>query len=180
MKPGDFDTLGVFRIAALGGPATPIATDATANSVTVSPDGKQIAYIAQAQSESQIVAIDPDGANRHVLAKRPLGLGFWFVEWSPLPNTLAAVAMVKEEMGLVSVELPAGSIRELSVSGWGAVGQPAWSPDGSTIFTPLCHWGWQSDDLPDLGIRCEHGSPPAPNVGCNGLQSVLSIRDRHG
>jgi hypothetical protein len=39
-------------------------------------------------------------------------------------------------MGLVSVELPAGSIRELSVSGWGAVGQPAWSPDGSTIFAP--------------------------------------------
>ncbi len=39
-------------------------------------------------------------------------------------------------MGLVSVELPAGSIRELSVSGWGAVGQPAWSPDGSTIYTP--------------------------------------------
>jgi eukaryotic-like serine/threonine-protein kinase len=136
LKPGDFDTLGVFRIAALGGPATPIATDATTNSVTVSPDGKQIAYIAQTKRESQIVAIDPDGANRHVLAKRPLGLGFWFVEWSPMPNTMAAVATVKDEMGLVSVELPAGSIRELSVSGWGAVGQPAWSPDGSTIFTP--------------------------------------------
>ena len=140
LKPGDFDTLGVFRIAALGGPATPIATDATMYSVTVSPDGKQIAYIAQAQSESQIVAIDPDGANRHVLAKRPLGLGFWFVEWSPLSNTLAAVAIGKEDMGLVSIELPAGSIRELSVSGWGAVGQPAWSPDGSTIYTPAVQY----------------------------------------
>ena len=28
------------------------------------------------------------------------------------------------------------TIRELSVTGWGAVGQPAWSADGSTIFTP--------------------------------------------
>jgi serine/threonine protein kinase/Tol biopolymer transport system component len=136
LKPGDFDTLGVFRIATLGGPATPIATDATMHSVTVSPDGKQIAYIAETPSESQIVAIDPDGANRHVLAKRQRGLEFWFVEWSPLSNALAAVAIGKDDMGLVSVELPAGSIRELSVSGWGAVGQPAWSPDGSTIFTP--------------------------------------------
>lgn len=39
-------------------------------------------------------------------------------------------------MGLVRIDLPAGSIRELSVSGWGAVGQPAWSPDGATIFAP--------------------------------------------
>jgi eukaryotic-like serine/threonine-protein kinase len=53
LKPGNFDTLGVFRIAALGGPATPIATDARMYSVTVSADGKQIAYIAQAQSESE-------------------------------------------------------------------------------------------------------------------------------
>ena len=136
LKPGDFDTLGVSRIAALGGPATPIATDATMYSVTVSPDGKQIAYIAQTQKESQIVAIDPDGANRHVLAKRPLGLGFWFVEWSPMPNTLAAVASGEVDLGLVSVELPAGSIRELSVSGWASLGQPAWSPDGSAIYAP--------------------------------------------
>jgi Tol biopolymer transport system component len=136
LDPSDPDALGVFRIATLGGPATPLATDARMYSLTVSPDGKQIAYIAETQSESQIVAIDPEGTNRHVLAKRSLASGFWFIEWSPFLNTLAAIAIGQDDMGLVSVELPAGAIRDLSVSGWGAVGQPAWSPDGATIFAP--------------------------------------------
>ena len=126
----------MFRIATLGGPATPLATDARMYSLTVSPDGKQIAYIAETQIESQIVAIDPDGANRHVLARRPIALGFWGVEWSPSLNTLAAVAEGQDDLGLVTVELPAGTIRDLSVAGWGLVGQPAWSPDGTTVLAP--------------------------------------------
>lgn len=105
-------------------------------SVTVSPDGKHIAYIAQTKTESQIVAIDADGANPRVLARRPLALNFWFIEWSPFPDTMAAVAIGKHDMGLMTVDLQTGTTRDLSVSGWGAVGQPAWSPDGLTIFTP--------------------------------------------
>ena len=136
LDPSNPDALGVFRIATLGGPATPLAADARMYSVTVSPDGKQIAYISETPSESQIVAVDPDGANRRILARRPIGTAFWFVEWSPLPDTLAAVAIGEVDMRLVSIELPTGSIRELSVSGWGAVGQPAWSPDGTAVFAP--------------------------------------------
>jgi Tol biopolymer transport system component len=130
------NSLGVFRIATLGGPVTPLAADANGHSVTVSPDGRHIAYIAETPSESQIISIDSDGTNRQVISKRPLALRFWFIEWSPLPDTLAAVAIGEDDMGLVRIDLPAGSIRELSVSGWGAVGQPAWSPDGATIFAP--------------------------------------------
>ncbi len=136
LTPGEDDALGVFRIATLGGPATPLATDARMYSITVSPDGKQVAYIAWTKNESQIVAVDPDGSNRHILTKRPLELGFWFIEWSPTADAIAAVAIGKEDMGLVSVELPAGTIRELSVTGWKAVGQPAWGPDGTIIFCP--------------------------------------------
>jgi serine/threonine protein kinase len=130
------DSLGVFRIAALGGPATTLASDARSRSLTVSPDGKQIAYISQTSTESQIVAIDPDGSNRRVIARRPLARDFWFIEWSPLADALAAVAIGDEDMGLVRIDLQNGSIQELSTSGWGAVGQPAWSPDGATIFAP--------------------------------------------
>ncbi len=132
----DPEASGVFRIAILGGRLLPLATDALPNSVTVSPDGKQVCYIARTPSESLLVAIDSDGGNRHVLAKRPATFGFNFVEWSPSRNTLAAVAIGKEDNGLVKVDLPAGSITDLSVSGWGAIGQPAWSPDGVTIFAP--------------------------------------------
>jgi Tol biopolymer transport system component len=135
------DAYGVFRIATLGGPAIPVATDARMNSVAVSSDGKRIAYIAETPSESLIVAVDPDGGNRRALAKRPLALGFWFVEWSPSPNTLAAVAIGKEDMGLVRVELPSGAVDDLSVTGWAAVGQPLWSPDSATIFAPAISLG---------------------------------------
>jgi Tol biopolymer transport system component len=107
------------------------------NSVTVSPDGKKIAYISQTATESLLVAVDPDGASRRVLATRPAASGFSFVEWSPSENTLAAVALgEKQDMGLVRVELPAGTITDLSASGWGAIGQPAWSPDSAEIFAP--------------------------------------------
>ena len=131
----------VFRIATLGGPAALLdanvrTTDTRNGSITVSPDGKQVAYIDRTTTESLIVAVEPDGSNRHVLAKRPINRAFWFLEWSPSLDTLAAVADGDDDMGLVSVELPSGTMRDLSVRGWGAVGQPAWSPDGSTIFAP--------------------------------------------
>ena len=134
----DSDALGVFRIASVGGPATPLAKDARMRSVTVSPDGKQIAYISKTSSESLIVAVDPEGTKRRVLAKRPGALGFRYIEWSPSQDTMAAVATIKEDMGigLLSVDLRSGSTRELSVSGWGTIGQPAWSPDGGEIFAP--------------------------------------------
>jgi DNA-binding winged helix-turn-helix (wHTH) protein/Tol biopolymer transport system component len=130
------DALGIFRIATLGGPATPLATDAQGRSLTVSPDGNEIAYVAQTTVESFIVAIDSQGGNRRVLAKRPLALGFRFIEWSPSPDKMAAVVSVPGTMaiGLTSIDLRRGDIRDLSVTGWGTIGQPAWSPDSGQIY----------------------------------------------
>jgi serine/threonine protein kinase/Tol biopolymer transport system component len=168
LDPKNPNAYGVFRIAALGGPSTPVATDARMYSVTVSPDGKQVAYIAQTANESQIVGVDPDGGNRHILAKRPLALGFWFVEWSPLQNTLAAVAIGKEDMGLVRVDLPSGAVQDLSVSGWGAVGQPAWSPDGATIYSPALSAG-----SPTMQIRAFDARTGAHQVITSGSTNYL-------
>ena len=133
---GDSEGLGVFRIATLGGPAVPLATNASMRSVTVSPDGKQVAYISNTPTESLIVAVDSEGSQRRVLARRPGALGFRYIDWSPLQETMAAVASTKEGIGLLTVELGSGSTRDLSVSGWGTIGQPAWSADGSQIFAP--------------------------------------------
>ncbi len=131
------ERLGLYRIATLGGPAPLLATDASGYSVTVSPDGKQVAYVTYTQSESLIVAVDPDGSNRRILARRPLGRPFVSIEWSPFTERMAAAAVGENEgLGLVSVELPSGSVRNLSVTGWGEVGKPAWAPDGATIFAP--------------------------------------------
>ena len=138
LRQEDPETSGVFRMATLGGPATPLATDArTPSSVTVSPDGKQVAYITRTQAESLIVAVDSDGRGRRVVAKNPIIDNFWFVEWSPSPDRMAAVIARKEGMTLVSIQLPSGVVRDFpSVSYWGALGQPAWNTDGTEIFAP--------------------------------------------
>ena len=130
-------SFGVFRIAALGGPATPLATDVgTELSLTVSPDGKQIAYIAG--PEPVIVSVDPNGQNRRIIAKRRReGESFWFLAWSRSPDRMAAVVGNDDGMSLVIVELPSGVVRDFpNISSWGALGQPAWSSDGARIFAP--------------------------------------------
>jgi len=134
----DSEHLGVFRIATLGGPATPLATDASMRSVTVSPDGKQVAYICNTPTESLIVSINPDGSKRRVLAKRALDLGFRYIEWSPSQDTMAAVVVMNQNMaiGLQSVETLSGATREVSAAGLWIIGQPAWSSDGGRIFAP--------------------------------------------
>ncbi|HEY2471127.1 MAG TPA: protein kinase [Terracidiphilus sp.] len=132
--------LGVFRIAALGGPATILASDARVYSVTVSPDGKQIAYISGTSTESQIVAIDSDGSNRKVIARRPTGQDFWYLEWSPSPDILAAFASGETSSELIRIDVSSGSVQALSMIN-GSVGQPAWSSDGATIFAPASPFG---------------------------------------
>jgi hypothetical protein len=173
VNPADPGAESLFRIATLGGPATPLATDARMNSVTVSPDGKKVAYISQAQNESQIVAIDPDGSNRHVLARRPSAFGFWFIEWAPFPDRLAAVAIGKEDMGLLTVELPTGQMQDLNITRWKAVGQPAWSSDGATIFAPAM--SWESSIMQIWAFDAGTGARRAITSGSTGyLQWTLS------
>jgi Tol biopolymer transport system component len=49
---------------------------------------------------------------------------------------MAAVAIGRDREELVTIDLSTGAIRDLAVSGWKDIGQPAWSPDGRTIFAP--------------------------------------------
>jgi serine/threonine protein kinase len=135
LKFDNADATGLYRIATLGGPATPLSTDASPYGVTVSPDGKQIAYVAHSAIDSLVIAIDSDGGNRHIVAKHPLAYPFWFIEWSHSADAMAAVYDAGEGMGIVRVEPLSGSIRELT-TGWASIGQPAWSPNGKEILVP--------------------------------------------
>ena len=166
---------GVFRIAVLGGPATTLATDARLFGITVSPDGKQVAYISLTPTEFQIVAIDPDGSNRRVIARRPIGRGFYFIEWSPLPDTLAAVVGGDKGMGLVRIDLPSGSIQDVSVSGWAEVGQPAWSPDGATIFAPAFPTGGTIFQIWAFDARTGADRPITAGAKGYGMYTLSSI-----
>ena len=147
LGPEKPEARGVFRIAALGGPATPLASDARGYGVSVSPDGRQVVYVAQTDTESVIAALDPDGGNRRILARRPLERPFWFAEWSPSGEDLAAVAVGDDDLGVLTIQVASGAIRNLSVTGWGSLGQPVWAPDGATIYAP----GSRQDDAMAVG-----------------------------
>ena len=110
------------------------------------PDGREIAYIGQTESESVVIALAVDGGSRRIMARRPLGRDFVHLEWSPSSHRLAAVAAGGDDMLLVTIEQPSGTVRDLTASGWGSFGQPAWSADESTVYAPAIPSGsaiWQ-------------------------------------
>jgi serine/threonine protein kinase len=138
LKKEDRDAEGVYRIAALGGPVLPLASDSARYSVTVSPDGKTIAYIAESGTESYIIGIDPEGGNRRILAKRPVEFGFGWIEWSHSMNIVAAAVSTggAAGAGLARVDMSSGLVRVLAVSTL-VIGQPAWSPDDRKIYAAV-------------------------------------------
>jgi serine/threonine protein kinase len=126
--------LGIFRIATVGGPATPIVSDATAFGFSLSPDGANIAYLSDTKTDSQIVITRIDGSDRKILAIRPVNHPFWTPAWSPSGKDIAAIAN-DDQMQLVLVSVQDNKIRNLGE--WGDFGQPAWSSDGSVLFLPV-------------------------------------------
>ena len=136
LNPEDASAYGVFRVPVVGGPATPLATDVgRQSSVTVSPDGGQIAYIEG--SKGQIVSVDPNGQNRRIIAQPRANEDFQFVEWGRTPGRMAAVVGTSSGGKLVTIEVQTGAVRDFpNFSYWGGLGQPAWSADGNRIFAP--------------------------------------------
>jgi eukaryotic-like serine/threonine-protein kinase len=127
---------GIFRIATLGGPVTPIVIDATWFGLAISPDGKHLAYASYAnksKEEQQIIIIDTDGSNRRVLTSSKEV--FWFLAWSPQGDRIAAVTFTTIDMIMPTVSVADGSVHNPNTT-WEAMGQPVWSPDGRTIFAP--------------------------------------------
>jgi eukaryotic-like serine/threonine-protein kinase len=127
---------GIFRIATLGGAVTPIATGASWFGITISPDGKHLAYISYAdkgKEEQQIIIIDSDGTNHRTLTSSKEV--FWFLAWSPQGDRIAAVTFANNDMILPTISIADGSVHNPN-SVWDAIGQPVWSPDGRTIFAP--------------------------------------------
>jgi serine/threonine protein kinase/dipeptidyl aminopeptidase/acylaminoacyl peptidase len=150
----------IYKVGTLGGSATPLASDSGNYSLTVSPDGKQIAYIAEPAGD--LVAIDPDGGNRRLIARRPSDPGseFGLLDWSPSSNAL--VSLVVDNDGGTShdiaiIDASSGSIRDLKIKGLGQIGQPVWNADSTMIYAPAIEADGQIADIwafdPRTGAR---------------------------
>jgi Tol biopolymer transport system component/DNA-binding winged helix-turn-helix (wHTH) protein len=133
---------GLWEISAMGGSARKLIDDG--RSPAVSPDGKEIAFIAGKKLRERLWLVGSDGAQPRMLVGQEGDL-FGSVSWSPdgtrLAYTRASIAYgygAKGVIEIVDVNGQAGSVvppvtSVLSLAGLD--GPLFWAPDGRLIFS---------------------------------------------
>ena len=135
----------LYRMPVLGGVPTRLINEVF--SYTLSPDGRQIAFVrnSRSQEESALLIANADGTGERKLATRKLAEPFRFLAWSPDENTIACSAGSAEvsglRMSLVEVRVADGVERELTAFRWVLLGEVAWLTDGGGLL--VC--GWRND-----------------------------------
>ena len=128
---------GVYKISTLGGPVSQLGADAKGHSVTVSPDGKRIAYISSSPNGDCITSVTSDGSDRREIARSSSKASLIdFIEWAHSLNAIAVVEDFANASKLRSIDLSSGQEHDLSRSNFAEIGQPGWSADDSEVYAP--------------------------------------------
>lgn len=113
----------LYKIPVLGGTAKRLIADVDSG-VTLSPDGKRLAFVrdSPARSESVLMVANEDTTGERQLAVRKFPNSYWGVAWSPNGKTIAA-AVDNTEAGvkyrsLVEVPVQGGAERPLTQKRW--------------------------------------------------------------
>jgi Tol biopolymer transport system component/DNA-binding winged helix-turn-helix (wHTH) protein len=132
----------LYRVPTLGGASRKLVANIF-SPVTTSPDGKQIAFVRDLQSESLLIIANADGTNERQLAVRqkpndsfsssPRG----GPSWSPDGQSIAT-GVISLNGGyhgeVVIVSVTDGAERPLTSHRWYQVAQVAWVSDGSGLI----------------------------------------------
>jgi Tol biopolymer transport system component/DNA-binding winged helix-turn-helix (wHTH) protein len=126
----------LYRMPALGGEAKRLITD-IGSPVTVSPDGKRLAFLRHSPStgETSLVVTDADGSDAQTLANRRLPDRFFRrPAWSPDGKIIACQSQMKGglDYGIVAISIEGGAERIITTARWGE-GELAWLADGSGL-----------------------------------------------
>jgi eukaryotic-like serine/threonine-protein kinase len=126
----------LYRMPALGGEAKRLMTD-IGSPVTVSPDGKRLAFLRHRPStgETSLVITDADGSGTQTLATRRLPDRFFRrPAWSPDGKIIACQSQPKGELdyGIVAISIENGAERIITTEEWGE-GELTWLADGSGL-----------------------------------------------
>jgi len=137
-------SLGVlYKIPVLGGTKKRLIVNVAnadpvgVNPVTLSPDGKRVAFLrdSKAMNQTALMVANEDGSGEKQLAVRKSPNGFFgVVAWSPNGKTIAVAVNNTEAdvryASLVEVPVQGGAERPLTQKRWYWVYDLAWVPDG--------------------------------------------------
>jgi WD40 repeat protein/predicted Ser/Thr protein kinase len=152
VRTGANSRLGIlYKMPTLGGTLQKVIADVD-SAVTLSPDGKQLAFVRDSSSKhnSVLIVANEDGSEEHQVAERMLPEGFEDVAWSPRSAILAAIADQRVAgaslVGLVEIPAGGGPERWLSSERWASTAGLAWmSDERAVIVSAQAHAG-----LPEL------------------------------
>jgi eukaryotic-like serine/threonine-protein kinase len=137
--PKDTGFRSLYKIPVLGGTAKRLVADVDSK-VTLSPDGKQLAFVrnSQARNESALMVANEDGSGERQLALRKLSNYFLGTAWSPNGKTIA-IAFNSDASGthvarLIEIPVQGGAERPLTQEQWANLGDLEWVSDGRGLI----------------------------------------------
>jgi len=130
------DPGAIYQTATFGGATKKIA-DNVWSDFSVSPDGRQLAFIRRdaARSAQSLILSDIDGGAERELGARqsPLEYGGGAPAWSPDGSKLV-VAAGAEQRNLLIVDVSTAEERELRIGRWRAIAKALWTPNGRHLI----------------------------------------------
>jgi len=129
----------LYKIPVLGGTAKRLIADVDSK-VTLSPDGKQLAFMrnSSARNESAVIVANEDGSGERRLALRKPLDSYLTVAWSPDGKSIAAAAQTYESgayhFHLIEIPVQGGAERPLTQEQWGWLGDLEWISDGRGLI----------------------------------------------
>jgi eukaryotic-like serine/threonine-protein kinase len=134
----------LYRVSVLGGDSTRLIEDCD-SSVTLSPDGKRLAFVryyGQDQMESAMIIADADGGGQETVAARKDSQLIFNSDpaWSPDGKVIVSGVFYPgrrglEALGLAEIQIQGGLVKELGPPrDWGGIFQIAWMQDGKGLL----------------------------------------------
>jgi Tol biopolymer transport system component/DNA-binding winged helix-turn-helix (wHTH) protein len=141
----------LFRVPTLGGPPTKLVEDVD-SPVTLSPDGKRIAFMRADKNGHSITLVDADGNGERKLFSSthddPFTVGpLWQIPpaWSPDGKSIAFPVGLKGPDGpyqtIWGVRIEDEKAKPLTTHSWARLARMAWLDDGSGLVTGAAEKG---------------------------------------
>ncbi len=136
----------LYQVPSLGGEPDKLVEDVD-SPVTLSPDGKQMAFIRFRPGAASIVIANTNGSDERVATSTQITdavrigpNGVLPLSWSPDGEMIICPVSINGsqwDQAIYGYRLKDGSFKQVTENHWPAVGRIEWSPDGHGIFATI-------------------------------------------